>query len=101
MHHTNRALRAVSLIALMALLPMLWHAPAQGQVYRCKGGSGETVFSQRPCAPDAERITVAPTNSAEGMDAGEIDARQDARRRSALAEASETIARSQSETGLL
>jgi len=34
-------------------------------IYKCKGGDGETVFSERACGDDAQSVDVGPTNSSE------------------------------------
>jgi hypothetical protein len=55
---------ATCVVAFAALaLPLM----AQAQVYRCEDAGGQTVFSQRPCGPDAEVVEVGPTNSSDPM----------------------------------
>jgi len=48
---------------LMAML-LLGCAPlASAQVYKCKGASGETVYSQNPCAAGAEPMKLRSSRS--------------------------------------
>lgn len=37
---------------------LLLSGPAPAQVYKCKGKSGETVYSQDPCASDAKPVVL-------------------------------------------
>jgi len=43
-------------VAILLSLPA-----AQADIYKCKDAHGQTVFSQLPCAPDAQKITVDTT----------------------------------------
>ncbi len=49
--------------AVMAMI-LLGGAPlASAQVYKCKGASGETVYSQNPCAAGAEPMKLRSSRS--------------------------------------
>jgi hypothetical protein len=50
-------------IALLLAAP----TTAAQTIYRCEGEDGQTIFSERPCSPDAETVEVGPTNSSEPM----------------------------------
>jgi hypothetical protein len=43
---------------------LLVATPAFGQVYKCKGKSGETVYQQDPCNPSSQPINVRGTKPA-------------------------------------
>ena len=73
-----------SLIPLLTL--MLLSTVAQAQVFRCTV-DGHTVFSDQPCAADAQEITVRPASGVgtggAGMAAGGAGAAEAAQARSA------------------
>lgn len=50
-------------------------AVAAGQVYKCKGASGETVYTSEPCTPSAEPMRLRSTR-ASTLTAGELSNRQ-------------------------
>lgn len=49
-----------SAIALPLLMAAVWLLPADSlaQVYKCKGASGETVYTQDPCTADAKPVSI-------------------------------------------
>ena len=61
----SKAIRAAAGALAIALL---WPAAATAQVYRCKGASGETVFSQAPCGGDAQEVKVRASRAATAVD---------------------------------
>ncbi|WP_448130692.1 DUF4124 domain-containing protein [Stenotrophomonas rhizophila] len=54
-------------IALLAV--GLASAPAAGQVYKCKGPGGETVYAQNPCGGSAEQVKLRSNRPATRSDA--------------------------------
>lgn len=54
-------------VALLAV--GLTSAPAAGQVYKCKGPGGETVYAQNPCSSSAEQVKLRSTRPATRSDA--------------------------------
>ncbi len=62
-------------------------SPATAQVYKCKGASGEAVYSQRPCGPQAQELTVRATKAA-SVSAGEAANRSTVFRSTDLSDAS-------------
>lgn len=55
---------------LFAAVAVVASQSAAGQVYKCKGGAGETVYSQEPCSPKAEPMKLR-SNRASAESAGE------------------------------
>ncbi|WP_412852274.1 DUF4124 domain-containing protein [Ectothiorhodospira shaposhnikovii] len=52
-----------SVASVMTILLVAVISPVQGQVYRCTGPDGQAIFSQAPCAPDAEIIDIRAAKS--------------------------------------
>lgn len=46
---------------LLAILILAFSAPVVAQVYKCAQG-GRIIYSQRPCAQNAEPLNVVPSN---------------------------------------
>ncbi|WP_127564075.1 DUF4124 domain-containing protein [Stenotrophomonas indicatrix] len=53
-----------------AAMALVASQSAAGQVYKCKGGAGETVYSQEPCSPKSEPMKLR-SNRASAESAGE------------------------------
>ncbi|CCP10880.1 Keratin, type I cuticular Ha5 [Stenotrophomonas maltophilia SKK35] len=72
---------------LLAVALMAGGAPlASAQVYKCKGASGETVYSQNPCAAGAEPMKLRSTRPSTES-AGEASNRAAVYQNTALADA--------------
>ncbi|HED4877803.1 TPA: DUF4124 domain-containing protein [Stenotrophomonas maltophilia] len=55
---------------LFAAVALVVAQSAAGQVYKCRGGAGETIYSQEPCSPKAEPLKLR-SNRASVESAGE------------------------------
>ena len=49
---------------LLGIMALACAPNALGQVYKCKGKSGEPVYQQQPCSPDSKPIPVRGTKAA-------------------------------------
>jgi hypothetical protein len=49
---------------IWGLVALLFAGPAMGQVYKCKGKSGETVYQQDPCSPSSQPLNMRGTKPA-------------------------------------
>ncbi len=52
---------------LAVLLLVLWSGMAGAQIYKCEDDRGRPQFSDRPCATDAQTVTVENTSSGINM----------------------------------
>ncbi|MFN2348660.1 MAG: DUF4124 domain-containing protein [Thioalkalivibrio sp.] len=69
-------MRTLTIKSFLLLIALTVSTTAHAQVYRCEV-NGQTVFSQAPCAPDAETIQTAPprrSTAPRGLRPGERDA---------------------------